>query len=129
MPKSILKPSTGLDVFMSPQKLATDSWEEQLERTMSPKKRDRQALREMQQNLFQATADDDGQAKMSLLGRSALEQSYLAQRSAKKTKANDKAALGQSAAFTGSMDIMKSLFEKEAPAGKKLAAGVKDFEV
>ena len=136
-PKSILKPSTGLDAFVSPQKFAMESWEEQLQRTMSPKKRDRQALKEMQQSLFKAT-NEDGEGTLprgSLLGQSGLDQSYLAQRSAKKTRStndkttSDKQALGQSAAFRGSMDIMKSLFDKDVSAGRKANVATKGFEV
>lgn len=134
-PKSILKPGPSYDAFMSPEKLATDTWESQLQRTMSPKKRDRQALKELQQGLLQATGDEVEQSpfKKSMLGPNALDQSYLAQRSAKRANGASKLAgkqvLGESQAFRNSMDVMKSLFQDDHRAGRKVAAGARGFEV
>ncbi|KAK5173971.1 uncharacterized protein LTR77_001050 [Saxophila tyrrhenica] len=132
MPRSILKPITGLGALMSPEKLATETWEEQLQRTMSPRKRDRQALKEMQQGLFKAIDEDGNDSpllRQSMLGRSALDQSYLAQRSAKQAKIDGKGASKQeSAAFRGSMDLMKSLWGQDEAAGKKVPAAAKGFE-
>ena len=132
--RSILKPSRGIDAFASPEKLATESWEEQLQRTISPRKRDRLALRDMQQSLMKAQEQDaaiESPFKQSMLGRSAmgqsaLGQSYLAQKSAKKGKqpAED---LGKSRAFTTSMDIMNSLWaDQQVGSGRKAGKG---FEV
>lgn len=129
--RSILKPSRGFDALTSPQKLATEDWEEQLQRTISPKKRDRAALKEMQQSLMQSRTNVgldesvgamDSPFKQSLMGRSigGLDQSYLAQKSAEKGKVaileEDAEGLGRSQAFRTSMDIMKSLW---ADDGKK----------
>ncbi len=127
MPRSILKPST----FMSPEKLATETWEDQLLRTMSPKKRDRQALKDMQQGLFKTVEESGSPFAQSMLGRSALDQSYLAQRSAKKAKTNGKPSEDkqESAAFRGSMDLMKSLWGQEETTGRKMPAAAKGFEV
>lgn len=142
MPRSILKPSMGLSAFASPEKLATESWEEQLQRTISPKKRDRQALRDMQQSIMKAKEQEDvadSPFKQSLFGQSAMGQSafgqsYLATESAKKGKfggstlAVGNGDLGKSQAFRTSMDIMNSLWATEK-TGKKTAAGPKGFEV
>ena len=140
MLRSILKPSRGFDDFASPEKLATESWEDQLQRTMSPKKRDRAALREMQQSFMKAKEQGDviespfkqsimGRSTMgqSTLGQSALNQSYLAQKSAK--KGNAASTMGvESAAFKTSMDIMKSLWQ-DGGRGRKSGSGAKGFEV
>ncbi|KAK3062603.1 hypothetical protein LTR53_019292, partial [Teratosphaeriaceae sp. CCFEE 6253] len=75
--RSILKPTRGANAFDSPEKLATESWEEQLQRTISPKKRDRLALRDMQQSLMKTQESGEGiesPFKQSLLGRSAMGQ-------------------------------------------------------
>ncbi|KAK4545922.1 hypothetical protein LTR36_002486 [Oleoguttula mirabilis] len=139
MPRSILKPSTyGLSAFASPEKLATDSWEEQLQRTISPRKRDRQALRDVQQSAMKAREQGDvieSPFKQSLFGQSAMGQSafgqsYLATKSAKKAKtlAVGNEELGKSQAFRTSMDIMNSLWATEKTAGKKAGAGGKGFE-
>ena len=131
-PKSILKPSTAFAEFTSPARLAEDPWEEQLQRTLSPKKRDRQALRDMQQSLFRAHEAEFEQSpfKQSMLGQSALGQSYLAQKSAKKTRAQQQQpeSLGKSVAFTSAKDIMDSLWSQEKP-GKKQASGARGLEV
>lgn len=135
VPRSILKPSIGLSAFASPEKLATESWEEQLQRTMSPKKRDRQALREMQQSLMRARGDDvmESPFKQSMLGQSVLNQSYLAQKSAKKSNVinmNQSAnvELGKSQAFRTAMDLMDSMYAQDK-SGRKATAGAKSFEV
>ncbi|KAK4554732.1 hypothetical protein LTR86_008234 [Recurvomyces mirabilis] len=136
MLRSILKPSRGLDDFASPEKLATESWEDQLQRTMSPKKRDRGALREMQQSFMKAREQGDvieSPFKQSIMGRStmgqsALNQSYLAQKSAKKGKVSMADTRGgESAAFRTSMDIMKSLWQDDGK-GRKTGSGAKGFE-
>ncbi|KAF2770538.1 hypothetical protein EJ03DRAFT_381996 [Teratosphaeria nubilosa] len=122
-PKSILKTRPTLT---SPEKLATDSWEDQLLRTVSPKKRDRQQLKDMQQGFLRAKEQDgalDSPLKQSLFGRSmmgkstgaGLGDSYLATKSAKKgTFGRDD--LGRSQAFKTSMDIMNSLWATEKKA-------------
>ena len=138
MLRSILKPTRAVDAFASPEKLVTESWEEQLQRTISPKKRDRMALKEMQQSLMKARDEDDvheSPFKQSLLGKSALGQSafgqsYLAQKSAKKSKAPTVGGLmnedlGKSQAFKTSMDIMNSLWADDKTTRK----GGKGIEV
>ncbi|EMC97775.1 hypothetical protein BAUCODRAFT_403519 [Baudoinia panamericana UAMH 10762] len=126
--RSILKPSTN--AFASPDRLATETWEEQLQRTISPRKRDRAALRQMQQSLMRALDDQpaggmESPLKQSLLGRSTFGESYLAQKSAKKAKFGptvvEEEDLGKSQAFKTSMDIMKSLWaeDKSARKGKR----------
>lgn len=136
--RSILKPSARASAFASPQKLATETWEDQLQRTMSPKKRDRQYLREIQKS---GKMNDEPQEdfigtpfKRSMLGRSALGQSYLAQKSAKKvgfgasTMQVAPADMGKSQAFRTSMDIMNSLWSQER-SGKNGLAAERSFEV
>ncbi|KAK3707549.1 hypothetical protein LTR37_012044 [Vermiconidia calcicola] len=135
MPKSILKPSTGLAAFVSPEKLATETWEEQLQRTMSPKKRDRQALKDMQRSFLKATDGNvtESPFKKSMLGQSVLDESVLGQRGAKKAKTggvttgvNSKKS-GHSEAFKYSSQVMDSLWGDDK-AGKKAGAGTKGFE-
>ncbi|USW52842.1 Putative nuclear protein [Septoria linicola] len=129
--RSILKPTapTGQS-FRSPQKLVNDSWEEQLQRTMSPRKRDRQALKSVQQDLTRGDRDDlvGSPFKRSMLGQSALGQSYLAQKSAKNVGfgglLDNQQDFGKSQAFRTSMDLMNSLWEQE----KTGARGAKGFE-
>ena len=136
MPRSILKPTTGLSAFASPEKLATETWEEQLQRTMSPRKRDRQALKDMQKSLLRVREEDvvESPFKQSVLGQSALGQSYLAQKSAKKAKTTSntysasEADLGYTQAFLTATDIMNSMYVPKK-TGKKIAAGAKGFEV
>jgi nuclear pore complex protein Nup98-Nup96 len=137
MPRSILKPS-ALSAFDSPEKIATEPWDEQLQRTRSPKKRDRQALREMQKSLLRAREEDviESPFKKSMLGirHGGLDESYLAQRSAKKAKldsatdSTSKKDLGASRNFRTHMDIMHSIYAPETK-GRKIAAGGKGFEV
>ncbi|KAK5113818.1 hypothetical protein LTR62_003202 [Meristemomyces frigidus] len=133
MLRSILKPSRAYDDFTSPEKLVMDTWEEQLQRTMSPRKRDRAELRDLQQSLMRAKDADDAaespfkQSMMgrSAMGKSALGQSYLVQKSAKK----DGAVGRESAAFKTSMDIMKSLFQDDAKAlGRKAGGAGRGFQ-
>ena len=89
MPKSILKQSTyDDDQFDQPQMLLDDNWAEQLQRTISPRKRDRQNLRASQAVLFQDLGSE--------LTRSPI----------KKSK-------NGMAAFESSIDIMNSIFGKE----------------
>ena len=137
MPRSILKPSrTLLSEFVSPEKIATASWEDQLQRTMSPKKRDRQALKEMQKSLLRTRAEDviESPFKKSMLGLSqgGLDKSYLARRSAKKAKLDTipgsaRKELGASRDYQTAVDIMNSM---HGPVkGRKIAAGDKGFEV
>jgi nuclear pore complex protein Nup98-Nup96 len=119
-PRSILKPSANTRSFASPEKVAELPWEEQLQRTMSPKKRDRQALRDMQGSLARAQPNFGAQEsplKQSLFSRSQLGQSHLAVKSAKKNAAAYGAStmggdpnLGKSQAFTTGMDLINSLW-------------------
>ena len=89
MLKSILKQSTyNDDQFDQAQMLLDDDWAEQLQRTISPRKRDRQNLRASQAVLFQDLGSD-------LI------------KSPTKTSKNDMAA------FESSIDIMNSIFGKE----------------
>lgn len=134
--RSILKPAAARSTFPSPEKLATDAWEDQLQRTMSRRKRDRQALRELQQSTSRAAdpALDRSLFGQSKLGQSALGQSYLAQKSAKKvgfgasTFANESNELGRSQTLNSHMDLMNSLWEQQKPT-KKAPAMTKGFEV
>ncbi|KAF2213907.1 hypothetical protein CERZMDRAFT_110901 [Cercospora zeae-maydis SCOH1-5] len=132
--RSILKPTAPRSrTFASPEKFANDSWEEQLQRTLSPRKRDRQALKDMQRNLLRYDGHvlAESPFKRSMLGQSALGQSYLAQKSAKKVGFGNtpggKQDLGKSQAFKTSMDLMNSLWAQEKPATRG-ATGVKGFE-
>ncbi|KAM3416458.1 hypothetical protein BST61_g8053 [Cercospora zeina] len=135
MLRSILKPTAPLTrAFTSPDKFANDTWEEQLQRTMSPRKRDRQALKDMQRQLLRDDGHDDlaeSPFKRSMLGQSALGQSYLAQKSAKKVGFGSiprgKQALSKSQAFKTSMDLMNSLWAQEKTVTRG-ATGVKGFE-
>lgn len=139
MLRSILKPSTRYDAFASPEKLATATWEEQLQRTISPRKRDRQALKDMHQSLMKGTDQADpieSPFKQSLLSRSTLGESYLAQKSAKKTRlsgstlanTNTDPSLGKSQGFQNALQLMNSLWQDGKPGGKTRADG-KGFEV
>ncbi|CAK1364592.1 unnamed protein product [Cercospora beticola] len=132
--RSILKPTAPITrTFASPDKFANDTWEEHLQRTMSPRKRDRQALKDVQRNLLRDDGHDfaDSPFKRSMLGQSALGQSYLAQKSAKKTGFSNvlggKQDLGKSQAFKTSMDLMNSLWAQEKTTTRG-ATGVKGFE-
>ncbi|KAF2165355.1 hypothetical protein M409DRAFT_24204 [Zasmidium cellare ATCC 36951] len=133
--RSILKPTPGFSTFASPQKLATDSWEDQLQRTMSPKKRDRQALRDRQQSVLREEPEEviESPFKRSMLGQSTLNQSHLAQKSAKKvgfggsTMKASTDGLGKSQAFRTSMDIMNSLWAQEKTT-KKAPSAARGFE-
>lgn len=119
-PRSILKPSAHMQSFASPEKVAELPWEDQLQRTMSPKKRDRQALRDMQGSLARAPRDGlsmESPLKKSLFSHSQLGQSHLAVKSAKKTATGFGAStlggnqdLGKSQAFTTGMDLINSLW-------------------
>jgi nuclear pore complex protein Nup98-Nup96 len=119
-PRSILKPSAHMRAFASPEKVAELPWEEQLQRTMSPKKRDRQALRDMQGSLARAPLNGEATEsplKKALFSRSQLGQSHLAVKSAKKNATGFGAStlggdqdLGKSQAFTTGMDLINSLW-------------------
>ena len=136
--RSILKPTITTNNFLSPEKLATAAWEEQLQATISPRKRDRQALRDMQQGVSVGRDEDvvDNLLERSVLGQSMLNQSYLSQKSAKKggfqgsTMGVDKRkkATDKSQAFRTSMDIMNSLWSQDKTSNK-VAAAIKNFEV
>jgi len=125
IPRSILKPAA---IIASPEKFATEPWEEHLQRTMSPKKRDRQALKNLQSSILRGEEQEeavDNPFKQSIFSQSMMGQSYLATKSAKKGKADQ--ATG-SQAFRTSMDIMNSLWASEK-GRKKVATGAKGFEV
>ncbi|KAK5020055.1 hypothetical protein LTR60_000881, partial [Cryomyces antarcticus] len=105
-PKSILKSTRS--VFGTPSKgnleIGAD-WTEQLRRTVSPKKQDRQALRESQgAALKERDGNRDGKPKASVVGKG----------------------------FTTSIDLMNSLFGKDTQAtlgrGMKNGAKGKSFE-
>jgi nuclear pore complex protein Nup98-Nup96 len=135
-PRSILKPTANMRSFASPEKIAELPWEEQLQRTMSPRKRDRQALRDMQGSLARAQPAGGAQEspfKQSLFSRSQLGQSHLAMKSAKKNPAAFGAStmggdsnLGKSQAFTTGMDLINSLWgqPQSEPKAKDATAEV-----
>ena len=114
MPRSILKEATqlGRSRFGTPPKVsfdADDDWSQQLLRTISPKKQDRPALREIQAKLYS--------------------QSVISQKTApnvSKTTRND-------AEFATSIDLMNSLFgqeeARESGRGVKQASEGKGFKV
>ena len=113
-PKSILKESQrkGAMVLGTPGKLAADlgdPWAEQLQQTISPRKQDRQTLRESQAHLFQ-----DLESVKDLTPRPTGES-----RDGK--------------GFATSIDLMNSLFGKEearkSGRGTKRASAKKGFEV
>nr|OQO26906.1 hypothetical protein B0A51_07353 [Rachicladosporium sp. CCFEE 5018] len=117
-PKSILK--TRTTAFASPDRVAEMTWEDQLLRTISPKKRDRQALRDMQAGFAAGNADDlaeESPFKKTLLDRSQFGQSYLATKSAKKSGDNLGNStmsvdnkMGRSVGFATRMEMMDSLW-------------------
>lgn len=112
-PRSILKvPQRTRPTYDSPSKnlidVEEDTWAGQLQRTLSPKKRDRQLLRESQGMLLQ-------NRHAGLLSPM-------------------KAATGVDKPFSTSFDIMNSLFGKSsassaAPRGKKQVASEKGLKV
>lgn len=132
-PRSILKPTAHLQSFASPEKVAELPWEEQLQRTISPKKRDRQALRDLQGPLARAQPDyesTESPLKKSLFSASQLGQSHLATKSAKKNTTGFGAStmgaqsdLGKSQAFTTGMDLINSLWGQapKEPKAKEFA--------
>ncbi|QIW98716.1 hypothetical protein AMS68_004234 [Peltaster fructicola] len=109
--KGILKQSTfNESLFGATENLVDLPWEDQLQRTLSPKKRDRQALRDAQNtNINKAETASDSLLKRSLLSRSQLGQS---RQLSKATGLDTKEA--PSKAFVTHMDIMKSLWADEA---------------
>ncbi|KAL1297492.1 hypothetical protein AAFC00_005011 [Neodothiora populina] len=104
MPKSILKTSTLFAPGTPKKDLAfTDDWAEQLQRTVSPQKRDRHALRERQASVMGAGAPENATFAASVAGK----------------------------AFSTTMDIMNSLWEPSASVTGnplKTSAGAKGFE-
>jgi nuclear pore complex protein Nup98-Nup96 len=133
-PRSILKPSAHMRSFASPEKVAELPWEEQLQRTMSPKKRDRQALRDMQGSLAHVQRESmESPLKKSLFSHSQLGQSHLAVKSAKKNATGFGAStlgrdqdFGKSQAFTTGMDLINSLWGQapKEPKAKDATAEV-----
>jgi nuclear pore complex protein Nup98-Nup96 len=126
-PRSILKPSAHMRSFASPEKVAELPWEEQLQRTMSPKKRDRQALKDMQGSLAHAQRDGnsiESPLKKMLFSRSQLGQSHLAVKGAKKNATGFSAStigaqdFGKSQAFTTGMDLINSLWGQTTKESK-----------
>lgn len=107
MPKSILKAPQPVGTPLKKGLELDNDWAAQLQRTVSPKKQDRQALRERQSVAMQ---EDSTTAKASALGAS--------------FAAN---------AFTSTMDIMNSLWAQPSNASTKntqqTAVGGKGFEV
>jgi nuclear pore complex protein Nup98-Nup96 len=105
MPKSILKASTMLNGTPKKGLALAGDWAEQLQRTASPKKQDRQALRERQSVMGVPSVDTAPPFAASIAGK----------------------------AFSTTMDIMNSLWAPSAPiAGNALQASVvggKGFEV
>ena len=105
MPRSILKEASqlGRSRFGTPPKVsfdADDDWSQQLLRTISPKKQDRPALREIQAKLYnQSVINQEIAPKVS-----------------KTTSLND-------AEFATSIDLMNSLFGQEE--ARKSGRGVK----
>ena len=95
---------------------------------MSPKKRDRQALRDMQGSLARAPLNVESTElplKKSLFSRSQLGQSHLAVKSAKKNATGFGAStlgrdqdLGKSQAFTTGMDLINSLWGQTSKEDK-----------
>jgi nuclear pore complex protein Nup98-Nup96 len=90
----------------------------------------------MQQSFLRAREEDVAESpfKQNLLGQSTLGQSYLAQKSAQKSKISGSATaenqknFDKSQAFNTSMDIMGSLWNQEK-SGRKSGAALKGFEV
>ncbi|KAI9693408.1 MAG: hypothetical protein M1820_009284 [Bogoriella megaspora] len=104
-PKSILKTSQMPSGLGTPGRFEIGAdWTEQLQRTVSPKKRDRQALRESQGIALKDLQEQSDLEKGSVVGR----------------------------AFENSMDVMNSLFGKSnnavKGAGTKVTAMAKGFE-
>ncbi|KAE8836560.1 hypothetical protein PTNB73_04516 [Pyrenophora teres f. teres] len=73
MPKSILKPSQfvrpGAGTPTKAQPIFDDDWANQLQRTISPKKHDRQALRESQGNVLREHETNPTKFSQSIVGR------------------------------------------------------------
>lgn len=105
MPKSILKQSVLFPVGTPKKDLGlTGDWAEQLQRTVSPKKQDRHALRERQASVMGAAPVNKAPLSASVANK----------------------------AFSTTMDIMNSLWEPVVPTtknGTKNTAGGKGFEV
>lgn len=111
--KSILKPSEAGKHAGSPN-LANMMWEDQLQRTLSPKKRDRQALKELQPTMVKKVdSDPETLLQKSLLTRSQLGQGHLAMKGKKQSPEQTPEQNAPSEAFKTSMDIMKSLWAND----------------
>lgn len=95
-----------------------DDWTEMLRKTVSPMKRDRQELRELNESPSKKTGgqQDDDNLKASAWGR----------RSIARGDKNDgfatNAGLDKSRGFATSIDLMNSLFEKPKPVRENLRA-------
>lgn len=94
-----------------------DDWTEMLRKTVSPMKRDRQELRELNESPSRkAGGQKDDNLKASAWGR----------RSVGRTDKNDgfaaNTALDKSRGFATSIDLMNSLFEKPKPGRENLRA-------
>ncbi|KAF4554951.1 Nucleoporin NUP145-like protein [Elsinoe fawcettii] len=103
-PKSILKSAAPLGTPIKETFELNDNWAEQLQRTVSPRKQDRRALREQQSNFF----DNGGVNSKTVLGRSA-----------------------NVPAFNTTMDIMNSIWTQPKNAsvrGRGQTPGGKGFE-
>jgi len=105
MPKSILKAGTFGGTPIKAKFDMNDDWAEQLQRTLSPKKQDRRALREQQNTIF----ENGGIPTTSIMKRSTNKQP-----------------------FNTTMDIMNSLWAQPKNAsvrGRGVPPGGKGFEV
>lgn len=100
-----------------------DDWAEMLRKTVSPIKRDRQLLRELNESPSRRTGNDTDLANEDDLGKS----SVWGRRSVArpdKTDAFAASTMGQdkSRGFATSIDLMNSLFEKPKPTRENLRA-------
>ncbi|GAB7340383.1 hypothetical protein MBLNU457_6826t1 [Dothideomycetes sp. NU457] len=105
MPKSILKPGAFGGTPVKAKFDMNDDWAEQLQRTLSPKKQDRRALREQQNNIF----ENGGIPTASIMKQSTTKRP-----------------------FNTTMDIMNSLWAQPKNAsirGRGVTPGGKGFEV
>ncbi|KAJ3485579.1 hypothetical protein NLG97_g6784 [Lecanicillium saksenae] len=93
-----------------------DDWTEMLRKTVSPMKRDRQELRELNESPSKKLGGQQDNLQTSVWGR----------RSVARTDKNDgfaaNAALDKSRGFATSIDLMNSLFEKPKPMRENLRA-------
>ncbi|XP_044719116.1 nuclear protein 96 domain-containing protein [Hirsutella rhossiliensis] len=103
-----------------------DDWMEMLRKTVSPVKRDRQMLRELNESPSKLTGepanlDDDGNLlrKSSIWGQSPTKTDRASGLAARSQMAMDKGH-----GFATSIDLMNSLFEKPRPARQNLGASL-----